>query len=167
MIHHTAQNGAAVDEFHRVLRPGGTALVMLYHRDSFNHHVTIMGVRRAMAALLFVPGAADAVARATGEDPAVLEGHRELLREHGMGYLTDRRLFLSNNTDGPGNPLSKVYSRDEARQLFGRFDDVQTAVRFLNLRAYPGGDRLAGTRAAQALGRRAGWHLYVNATKAL
>ena len=165
VIHHTHETEAAVADFHRVLRPGGTALVMLYHRDSLNHHVTIMGVRRALAALLVVPGAAAAVARATGEDPAVLEGHRQLLREHGAGYLTDRQLFLSNNTDGPGNPLSKVYSRDDARRLFARFNDVQTAVRFLNLRAYPGGDRLARTRVAQALGRRAGWHLYVKATK--
>jgi SAM-dependent methyltransferase len=166
VIHHTAHTEAAVDEFHRVLRPGGTALVMLYHRDSFNHHVTIMGVRRALALPLLVPGAATLVARVTGEDPAVLEGHRELLRQHGLGYLTDRELFLSNNTDGPGNPLSKVYSRAEARLLFSRFADVQTAVRFLNLRAYPGGDALARTRAAHAVGRRAGWHLYVKATKA-
>jgi SAM-dependent methyltransferase len=166
VIHHTHDTEAAVADFHRVLRPGGTAIVMLYHRGSLNHHFTIMGVRRALAAMLLVPGAAGAVARATGEDPAVLEGHRQLLREHGLSYLTDRGLFLSNNTDGPGNPLSKVYSRAEARQLFARFDDVQTAVRFLNLRAFPGGDRMAATPLARALGRRIGWHLYVKATKA-
>jgi len=166
VIHHTHDTERAVAEFHRVLRPGGTALVMLYHRSSLNHHVTIMVVRRALAALLLVPGAAGLVARLTGEDAAVLEGHRELLREHGLSYLADRQLFLSNNTDGPGNPLSKVYSRAEARELFARFDRVQTAVRFLNLRVFPAGDRLAATRGARALERRIGWHLYVAATKA-
>jgi SAM-dependent methyltransferase len=165
VIHHTQDTEQAVAEFHRVLRPGGTALVMLYHRGSLNYRFTILVVRRVLAALLLVPGAAGLVARATGEDPAVLEGHRALLREHGLRYLTDRGLFLSNNTDGPGNPLSKVYSRAEARRLFAAFDDVQTAVRFLNLRAYPGGERLAATRAARALERRIGWHLYVKATK--
>lgn len=165
VIHHIPDTEAAVREFHRVLRPGGTALVMLYHRDSLNYRFNIMLVRRALAAALAVPGAAVLIAKATGEERAVLEGHCELLREHGARYLTDRQLFLSNNTDGPGNPLSKVYSRDQARELFAAFGDVGTAVRFLNLRLFPGGDRLASTPVARRLGRRWGWHLYVVAVK--
>jgi SAM-dependent methyltransferase len=34
VLHHTPDIGKAVSEVHRVLRPGGTAYVMLYHRDS-------------------------------------------------------------------------------------------------------------------------------------
>lgn len=166
VIHHIEDTERAVREFHRVLRPGGTALVMLYHRRSFNYYFTIMAVRRALAALLLVPGVASLAARATGERLEVLEGQRELLRTHGLRYLLDRELFLSSNTDGPGNPLSKVYSRREGEQLFAPFDRVTTQVRFLNLRIYPGGDRIAGSRAARRLERTAGWHLYVRATKA-
>lgn len=34
VLHHTPDIQRSVDEVHRVLRPGGTAYVMLYHRDS-------------------------------------------------------------------------------------------------------------------------------------
>jgi SAM-dependent methyltransferase len=165
VIHHIESTQAAVHEFHRVLRPGGTGLVMVYHRDSLNYRVNIMVLRRLLALGLAVPGAAGAMARLTGEDPAVLEGHRRLLRRHGLRYLTDGQLFLSNNTDGPGNPLSKVYSRADAVRLFDEFGEVSTRVRFLNLRLIPGGDRLAPTAPARRLERRWGWHLYVEARK--
>jgi SAM-dependent methyltransferase len=165
VIHHVLDTEAAVAEFHRVLRPGGTVLVMLYHRASFNYHVSIMGVRRALAALLLVPGGTALVSRITREDTALLEAHRELLRRHGQRYLTDRQLFLSNNTDGPGNPLSKVYTRHEAARLFDRFENVRMETRFLNLRIYPGGQRLAATSLARNLERRIGWHLYVRGTR--
>jgi 2-polyprenyl-3-methyl-5-hydroxy-6-metoxy-1,4-benzoquinol methylase len=165
VLHHIVDTERAVSEVHRVLRPGGTALVMLYHRRSLNYHLNVMIVRRLLAAMLLVPGTPTAVAGLTGEDEAVLEGHRELLRRHGLRYLRDRQLFLSNNTDGPGNPLSKVYSRDEARSLFGSFSDVRTKVRFLNLRLIPGGSRVSGSLLGRALERRIGWHLYVAARR--
>jgi 2-polyprenyl-3-methyl-5-hydroxy-6-metoxy-1,4-benzoquinol methylase len=165
VIHHFEDTAKAVEEFHRVLRPGGVALVMLYHRRSFNYAVTILGVRRLLAATLLLPGGTAAVAKLTHEDRAVLEGHRELLRAHGLRYLRDRRLFLSNNTDGPGNPLSKVYSEAEARDLFSRFADVTTESRHLNMRLYPGGRSLEASRLGETLGRRVGWHLYVRAVK--
>lgn len=165
VIHHIPDTKGAVSEFHRVLRPGGIALVMLYHRDSLNYRFTIMGLRRVLAAALLLPGAATILSRLTGEDPNVLADHKRLLREHGLRYLTERRLFLSNNTDGPGNPLSKVYGRKDAAELFAGFVNVTTAVRFLNLRIFPGGDRLAKAAPARRLERRWGWHLYVRATK--
>lgn len=165
VIHHLPDTQAAVNEMHRVLRPGGKALIMVYHRSSFNYHVNIMLIRRVLTLALAVPGATRLIASLTGEDPAVLDGHRELLRQHGIGYLTDRQLFLDNNTDGPGNPLSKVYTRGQARELFGEFSDVALRVRFLNLRLYPGGERLATTRLARQLERRVGWHLWIEAIK--
>lgn len=165
VIHHVPDTEAAVSEFHRVLRPGGRAIVMLYHRDSFNYRFTIMVVRRLLAAVILLPGGPELVARVAHETPEVLEGHRLLLREHGIRYLTDRQLFLDNNTDGPGNPLAKVYRRDDARRLFSSFDEVHTAVRFLHLRTYPGGDRLARTTMAKRLGSRWGWHLWIDARK--
>jgi SAM-dependent methyltransferase len=165
VIHHIPDTERAVAEFHRVLRPGGTALVMLYHRGSLNYHVSIMLLRRALVALLAIPKAPDRLAPLLGERPEVLEGHRELLRTYGSRYLFDGAMFLSRNTDGPGNPLSKVYSRDQARRLFAAFADVRVAVRYLNLRLYPGGSRLAATALARRLERRFGWHLYVEARK--
>jgi SAM-dependent methyltransferase len=165
VIHHLPQTSQAIAEFHRVLRPGGTAIVMVYHRASLNFYVSIMIVRRLLASALLVRGADELVSRVTGEPIEVLHGHRELLSRHGTRYLTDPGLFLSHNTDGPGNPLSKVYTARNVRRAFARFAAVQTHVRFLNLRAYPFGERLERLPASRWLGRRAGWHLWISAVK--
>jgi SAM-dependent methyltransferase len=165
VIHHIEETERAVSEFHRVLRPGGVALVMVYHRGSLNYWVTIMGIRRLLAAALLVPGAPAGIARLTGESVLTLEGHRQLLKTHRLGYLTNRQLFLSHNTDGPGNPLSQAYSRQELRQLFAEFAETRLTTRHLNLRIYPGGSRLARTARLRALERRFGWHIYVEARK--
>jgi SAM-dependent methyltransferase len=165
VIHHIPQTEPAVREFHRVLRPGGTALVMVYHRNSFNYRFTILVLRRSLAALLVLPGATRVISALTRESPEVLEGHRRLLAEYRLRYLRDRQLFLSHNTDGPGNPLSKVYTRADVRRLFQDFADLRTAVRFLNLRIYPGGRRFGCSPAGRRLERRWGWHLYVHARR--
>lgn len=165
VIHHLPETERVVQELHRVLRPGGRALVMVYHRDSLNFRLNIMAIRRGLVGLLVVPGAGGALARLTREDPSVLEGHRALLREHRLRYLADRQLFLNHNTDGPGNPLSKVYSRADGRRLFADFEQVSARVRFLNLRLYPMGDRLASSAIGRRLERRIGWHLWLEAVK--
>jgi ubiquinone/menaquinone biosynthesis C-methylase UbiE len=165
VIHHFANAEDAVSEFRRVLRPGGTALVMVYHRNSLNYRFTIMIVRRTLAVLLLLPGVAGLLARITGEEPWVLDEQKLLLRRYGLRYIRDGSLFLSNNTDGPGNPLSRVYSRKEAVQLFKGFQALSTEVRFLNLRIYPQGEKLASSAVAKRLERRLGWHLYVRGTK--
>lgn len=166
VIHHIDGTEAAISEFHRVLRPGGHAIVMVYHRNSLNYYLNIMLVRRLLCAALLVPGATALAAKATGEEPEVLEGHRRLLRAHGLRYLADRQLFLSNNTDGPGNPLSKAFTRRELSSCFHSFDRSTFAVRYLNLRLFPGGTWLEGTQAGRWLAARFGWHLYVIAEKA-
>jgi SAM-dependent methyltransferase len=165
VIHHLPDTARAIREFHRVLRPGGTALVMVYNRRSLNFYVSIMAVRRLLAAVLLAPGADRAVARLTGEAPEVLQGHRQLLREHGIRYVGNPGRFLSHNTDGPGNPLSKAYTAANLRRAFAPFAEVRADVRFLNLRAYPLGERLERLPAIRGLGRRYGWHLWMRATK--
>jgi len=165
VLHHIPDTAGAVREIHRILRPGGRCLVMLYHRSSFNYYINIMVLRRLGAPLLLLPGGARLVARLTGESVETLAGHRALLRRHGLAYLTDRQLFVSNNTDGPGNPLSKVYSRRQARLLFAGFGQVETEVHFLNLRTLPLLDRLLRPATRERLARRLGWHLYVHATR--
>ncbi len=36
VLHHTPDTARPIQEIHRVLRQGGRAVVMLYHRDSYN-----------------------------------------------------------------------------------------------------------------------------------
>ena len=47
VVHHTPSPVRAIDEVFRVLRPGGLAIVMVYHRHSFNYYVRILGFMRA------------------------------------------------------------------------------------------------------------------------
>lgn len=168
VIHHVDDTDAAVREFHRVLRPGGTALVMVYHRGSFNYHVSIMLLRRGLVSLLLVPGGTRMVSTVTREPDDVLQGHAELLAEHGLGYVRDRDMFLSRNTDGPGNALAKVYSREAFADMFAvaGFRGVTSEVRYLNLRLFPGGLRFSSSPAGRRLERRMGWHLYTEGRKA-
>src|ERR1044072_5129190 len=42
VLHHTPDTAAAIREVHRVLRSGGTAKVMLYHRNSLNYWFEII-----------------------------------------------------------------------------------------------------------------------------
>jgi SAM-dependent methyltransferase len=165
VLHHIDDTEAAVDEIHRVLRPGGLCMVMLYHRSSFNYLLNILVLRRLGALALLLPGAVAVIGKLTGESTETLEGHRSLLRRHGVRYLRDRRLFLSNNTDGPGNPLSKVYSASEASRLFCKFRQVETQVRYLNLRTMPALDWVLGDRLKERLAQRWGWYLYIRASR--
>ncbi len=166
VIHHVDDTKGALQEFSRVLRPGGTAVVMVYHRRSFNYYLSIMTLRRALVAALLLPGAPRLVSKLTGEPEEVIRGHKALLSEHGLRYIQDRQLFLNHNTDGPGNPLAKVYSRRAFEQMATpNFAVVRTQVRYLNIRLYPGGAWFSKTRAARRLERKIGWHLYLVARK--
>src|SRR5918992_3059377 len=75
VLHHTPDIEAAVREIHRVLKPGGGATVMLYHRGSYNYRVGIRILRRAGAGLLKSEGGIKVINFLTGEPV-------ESLREH-------------------------------------------------------------------------------------
>ena len=164
VLHHTPDARAAVREVHRVLKPGGRAVVMLYHRDSYNYRVNIRMLRRVGARLLRAEAGVRLAHALTGEPVESLREHAARLREDAGSYLSAGE-FLSRNTDGAGNPLTRVYSRREARELFGDFARVEFAVHFLNKRWLPVlGPRLP--RPAEArLASRWGWHLWIYARK--
>ncbi len=99
VLHHTPETSAAIREAHRVLKPGGTAKVMLYHRNSWNYWVELMlkqGVCR-----------------------------RELF--HGMTPSDIMSKYAEFNESG-GRPLVKVYSRLEAHKLFSMFGEISVEV---------------------------------------
>lgn len=164
VLHHTPDTARAVREVHRVLRPGGRAVVMLYHRDSYNYRVNISVLRRAGARLLRHDAGMRLAHLLTREPVESLREHAARLRTDSGQYLTPEE-FLSRNTDGAGNPLTRVYSRAEARELFADFAEVRLATHFLNKRWLP----IVGgvlPRAVEArLAARWGWHLWIYATK--
>jgi len=164
VLHHTPETAQAIREIHRVLRPGGRAVVMLYHRGSYNYRVNISVLRRAGAQLLRWEPGVKVVHRITGEPLESLREHAKLLKTEKDSYLKPSE-FLSQNTDGAGNPLARVYSRSEARELFKDFSSVTLKTYFLNKRWLPLIGSVLPRSLESRLAARWGWHLWIYATK--
>jgi ubiquinone/menaquinone biosynthesis C-methylase UbiE len=164
VLHHTPDTAAAVREVYRVLKPGGRAVVMLYHRDSYNYRVNIGVLRRFGARLLKTEAGIKLAHMLTGEPVESLREHAARLKEDAGQYLSAGE-FLSRNTDGAGNPLTRVYSRREARELFKDFPQVDFAVHFLNKRWLPVVGPLLPRSWEARLASRWGWHLWIYAKK--
>lgn len=164
VLHHTPDTARAIKEVHRVLCPGGRAVVMLYHRDSYNYHVNIRVLRRMGAHLLKNETGLKLVHRLTREPVDSLREHARTLKEDAQSYLAPDQ-FLSRHTDGAGNPLARVYSRREARELFKDFSDVKLATHFLNKRWLPVLGSLLTRKMEARLASHWGWHLWIYAKK--
>src|SRR5947209_2210538 len=164
VLHHTPDTERAVKEIHRVLVPGGRAIVMLYHRGSYNYRVGIRVLRRAGAGLLKSEAGIKLVNVLTGEGVGDLRERAATLRANRNGHLSDDEL-LNASTDGAGNPLARVYSRTEARKLFEDFSEVELRTYFLNKRFIPIIGNLLPRQIESALASRWGWHLWIYATK--
>lgn len=164
VLHHTPDTERAVREVHRVLRKAGRAVVMLYHRDSYNYRVNIGMFRRAGAHLLKTETGLKLVHRLTGEPVDSLREHARRIKEDEQSYLAPGE-FLNQHTDGAGNPLARVYSRREALALFKDFAEVELRTYFLNKRWLPliGGVLPRGLETR--LASRWGWHLWIYAKK--
>ncbi len=163
VLHHTPDIEAAVSEIHRVLKPGGRAMVMLYHRGSYNYRVGIRVLRRAGAGLLRSEGGIKIVHRLTGEPIDSLREHATSLRNANGNFSAAE--LLNQSTDGAGNPLARVYSRREARELFKDFREVELRAYFLNKRFIPVLGNLLPRSIESALASRWGWHLWIYATR--
>jgi SAM-dependent methyltransferase len=164
VLHHTPDTQRTFDEIHRTLRTGGQAILMLYHRHSWNYWGNIVFLRRLGAALLAFDWGPSLVNRLTGENIERLKQHQQNLREQGARYL---RLdnFLCQNTDGPGNPLSKVYTRSQVKKMLKKFSKVETQVAFLNRRWLPLVGKFLPASIESRLARLWGWHLWIFAIK--
>ena len=164
VLHHTPDTQKAIDEVYRVLRPGGTAMVMLYHKRSYNYYVNIMALRRLGARLLRFTWGPRFVHKITGEDEARLRELQHSYRRDPIAFL-DRNEFLNQNTDGAGNPLARAYSRREALEMFSRFSAKSAQVHFLNKRWIPLIGKYLPRAVERCLARMAGWHLWIIARK--
>jgi SAM-dependent methyltransferase len=163
VLHHTPDTAAAIREIHRVLRPGGRAIVMLYHRDSYNYRVNISILRRAGVHLLRWNAGVKLIHLLTGEADENLREHARRFKAE-SSYLKSEE-FLSRNTDGAGNPLARVYSRAEARELFKDFARVEMRTYFLNKRWLPLVGPILPRSLESQMASRWGWHLWIYATK--
>src|SRR5438552_10038 len=109
VLHHTPNIAAAVSEIHRVLKPRGQAIVMLYHRDSYNYRIGIRVLRRAGAGLLKSESGIKIVHTLTGEPVDSLREHAASLRNANGNFAAAE--LLNRRTDGAGIIGSHLVSR--------------------------------------------------------
>jgi ubiquinone/menaquinone biosynthesis C-methylase UbiE len=136
VLHHTPDTAGAIREVHRVLRPGGVAKIMLYHRNSLNYWIEIV-LRRGVLGL-------------------------EFLRGRSAEQIMSRVIEFS---DHDARPLVKVYSRRQARELFGMFKDVRVDVEQLMRNELRFLSPLVSERLFRKLQQRIGWNVIVTAKK--
>ena len=142
VLHHTPGTQKAIDEVYRCLVPGGKAIIMLYYKWSamvFGDIILGRGVR---------------------------QGH--LWETRSIQELISKYTEWDSQTEQSVNPLTKVYSKREARKMFARFRNVQTDLHYL-WRGHFGPLRrllpLVPGEVQQTLHRRLGWNLIIQAEK--
>jgi SAM-dependent methyltransferase len=106
VLHHTASAQAGIDEIHRVLRPGGAAIVMLYRSGNPKWWAT--RTLRGASSLV------DLAARRRFVIAAWLRRRRRADDAGGTALL---ELF--------GVPILNAYSNGQARRMFAAFADVR------------------------------------------
>jgi len=146
VLHHIPDILAAQKEIHRVLKPGGTLVAMLYARKSLNFQVSIRMVRRAVLATAYP-------LRNVVPFKGMLRQHLDNAEQVGLKSYLDIETFTHRNTDGPLNPFARVYSAPEVERDFPDFELVEEFQRYMHapplpVHGMPWGDRL-------------GWHLWV------
>jgi ubiquinone/menaquinone biosynthesis C-methylase UbiE len=162
VLHHTPDIESAVAETYRVLKPGGTAILMLYHKHSYNYLINILLFRRLAFALLRQGCPPQFLSRISGVPIHLIRTYQETLQKQPRWTTQD---LLNNNTDGPGNPWSRVYSRRDAKKLFRRFHPVHTEVHWLVKKNIPMIGNYVPRSVDYLFGRLAGWALYIIAVK--
>jgi len=136
VLHHTPDTTGAIREVHRVLRPGGIAKIMLYHRHSLNYWVEIV-LRRGL-----------------------LGG--EFLRGRSAEEIMSRVIEFS---DHDARPMVKVYSRKQARELFSQFREVAVEVEQLTREELRFLAPVISEKSLSKLSARIGWNVVITAKK--
>jgi ubiquinone/menaquinone biosynthesis C-methylase UbiE len=122
VLHHTPNTVDVVREIHRVLRPGGKAIVMFYAEHSYHYW------RKLVWGL------------------GVKEG---LLERVSMGEIMSRSV---ERTANEAKPLVKVYTKARLRALFKEFGRVEIVQRQLLAEELPAGLRWTAPAAEPRLG---------------
>lgn len=136
-LHHTGDLKACVAEVHRVLAPGGRAVVMLYNRLSYRQ---------------LVQAPANRV--------------REIRSEGLRGYRERVRAMYDTNAAGEAAPHTDYTSVVGVRRLFRQFGSVKTEIQnFDHLTLFGGRKHWDRPQLLGNVGRVLGLDLYIVATK--
>ena len=136
-LHHTGDLKGSVAEVHRVLAPGGRAVVMLYNRLSYRQLVQAPANR-----------------------------FRQLRSEGLRGYRERVRAMYDTNAEGEAAPHTDYITKLGVRRLFRSFDSVKSEVRnFDHLTLFGGRKHWDRPQLLSNMGRVLGLDLYIVAHK--
>jgi SAM-dependent methyltransferase len=152
VLHHVPDIEQAQREIHRVLRPGGELVIMMYARWSLNYLVSIGFLRRA--ALLGAYPLVRLGILTPEVRTGILAAHLDNAREIGLFRYLRLREFIHHNTDGPHNPYALVYDRKRIEQSFPSFRVTRNYKRFMHAPPLP----VHGLPGESVLG----WHLWAH-----
>ena len=152
VLHHVPEINKAQSEIHRVLRPGGELVIMMYASWSLNYLVSIALLRRS-ALLAAFPLAQAGILK---PDPAqgMLAAHLGNAKRMGLFRYLRLEEFAHHNTDGPAKPYPLVYDRRRIERDFPSFRVTRTYKRFMH-----GPPFRAHSLPGESL---MGWHLWVH-----
>jgi SAM-dependent methyltransferase len=175
VLHHTPNTQRAIDEVWRVLKPGGKAVVMLYHKHSFNYFVRIMIYMRLRVLFKILSRFGGwqrdrrkierqkMVGLRGNQDRQVWEIHYRNFLRQGWSYLRARN-FIHHCTDGPECPVAYAFSCSGAAELFARFTDIRMTVAHFPLCRYAFGKWIPFAL-ERWLAAKLGWYLFIHAQK--
>jgi SAM-dependent methyltransferase len=149
VLHHIPDIGTAQAEIHRVLRPEGVLIAMLYARGSLNYQVSIRLVRRGVLAATYPIRRSRLVNKS-----AMLREHLRNAERVGLRDYLELDSFTHRSTDGPLNPFARVYSPAEVTRDFPAFEMVRYTKRYMHAPPLP-------VHGLTSLERWLGWHMWV------
>jgi ubiquinone/menaquinone biosynthesis C-methylase UbiE len=139
VLHHTPDMPAALREIRRVLRPGGTARIIVYNRRSFQFWIMQVGVRGIL--------------------------QRGLLKDRSMKGVMAHYV---ETTSIDARPLVRVYSPRQLRKMLidARLERVQTSIGCFNANENPISELIArhtplldSASVRERIGHVAGWYV--------
>ncbi len=136
VLHHTPDTAGAIGELLRVLKPGGTAKVMIYHKNSLNYWGELMLHRGVLRGDLL-----------RGRSPEEIMSSWVEYSEHG------------------GRPLVKAYTREQTIELFKNFREIKIDVEQLLRREIPLLGNLLPEKVFKYFQTNFGWNLIITAKK--
>lgn len=145
VLHHVPDIKTAQREIHRVLKPTGELIAMLYARWSINYLLAI-GIVRRLGLLGMIALRPQQGGRA-GQ-------HLINAKKAGLWRYLRMDNFVHTNTDGPLNPYSKVYDLSAVAADFPAFDLTRSYRRFMYAPPVP--------VRFLPLEHWLGWHLWVH-----
>lgn len=136
VLHHTPDIEKCINEVYRVLKPGGTFVMSLYHKDSLFHYYTKVFLDGIVKLQLFTLGY--------------------------MGVMAT----LEKGADGKKiKPLVNVYNKKSLSPLLSKFSNTEYSVRHLQKRDIPILGSILSLSYLEKLQKKYGWYIISKSTK--